>query len=379
MRTKKMFPLEDFQGCFYEKSVLVTGHTGFKGSWLTIWLSKLGAKVSGIALDPPTYPSNYELCRVSELMTHDIRTDIRDRASVVSAISTIQPNVIFHLAGQPILAHGIDSPFETFEINTMGTASVLEAVRTLKRPCVVVVITSDKCYENTQSFLEHPETDRLGGSEPYGASKAAAELVVSAYRETFFRNKPSDAGLVSLASARAGNVIGGGDWSSHRIIPDIIKSLMDGTPVTIRSPSSVRPWQHVIVPLSGYLMLAAKMISSHDNQTFSGPWNFGPYREDAVTVKQVVEKGIQLWNSGSWLEIENPYAAHETTFLSLSIDKAMQELGWRPRWNFETAMEHTISWYAEFNQSHKDMRDRCLNDIDDYVLTMAQEHDERTD
>jgi CDP-glucose 4,6-dehydratase len=355
----------DFDGYFRNKTVLVTGHTGFKGSWLCLWLSQLGGKVSGLALDPSTSPNNYEMSRVSELMTHDLRIDIRDRESVASAVKEIQPDVIFHLAAQSIVAYGIENPFETFEVNVMGTASVLEAVRASQRECVVVVVTSDKCYQNTESSIGYTEADPLGGSEPYGASKAAAELVTNTYRETYFRDCLDGDIRVSVASARAGNVIGGGDWSAYRIVPDIIMSLSRGIPVSLRSPDSVRPWQHVLVPLSGYLLLAARMLSDEESSYLAGPWNFGPPSEDFITVREVVEKAIILWGSGSWIAVDNSYAAHETKYLTLKIDKAIHDLGWRPRWDFNRSMERTIAWYqkSQENGSTYAMRDRCLADI----------------
>lgn len=361
--------LSDFGGLFRGKTVLVTGHTGFKGSWLSLWLSQLGAKVGGLALDPKTKPNNYELSRVTDLLAHDLRIDIRDRYLVSSAITEIAPDVIFHLAAQPIVACGIENPFETFEINAMGTASVLDAVRMLQRPCIVVVVTSDKCYEIAESSSGYKESDPLGGSEPYGASKAAAEIVVNAYRKTFFSGNNCDASAVSLATARAGNVIGGGDWSPYRIVPDIAMSLMTGTPIALRSPDSVRPWQHVLVPLSGYLLLAAKMLAATDSQEFSGAWNFGPLSEGVITVRMVAEKAIQLWNDGDWVEVQNSYASHETKYLSLNIDKAVQNLGWYPRWNFHRSMERTIAWYMKFEKkdADADMRNQCWEDIQAFV------------
>ena len=367
----------DFGGYFQGKKVLVTGHTGFKGSWLSLWLIQLGAKVFGLALDPPTSPNNYELCKLSELLMDDLRIDVRNRSLVASAIARIQPDIIFHLAAQPIVAYGVDNPFETFEINAMGTASVLDAVRVLGRSCVVVIVTSDKCYQNTETPVGYSETDPLGGSEPYGASKAAAEIVTNAYRETYFSSSTNNVGPVAVASVRAGNVIGGGDWSPHRILPDIVSSLSKGDPITLRSPYSVRPWQHVLVPLSGYLLLAARMLSSNSSQLFSSSWNFGPHPEGLITVKQVADKAIELWSSGNWVQIENSYAAHETKLLTLRVDKASQELGWRPRWNFELTMKHTIAWYLEFHRrgSGTEMRDQCLGDIEAFVRVRTEEEE----
>ena len=355
----------DFGGYFRDKNVLVSGHTGFKGSWLSLWLTLLGARVSGIALDPPTKPNNYDVSRLGELLSSDLRIDIRDRSEIAHAVANLQPDVIFHLAAQPIVAFGIENPYETFEINVMGTASVLEAVRLLHRPCVVVVVTSDKCYENAESPVGYKESDRLGGSEPYGASKAAAEIVVNAYRNTYFSHRANDFPVVSLASARAGNVIGGGDWSAHRILPDIVESLANGEPISLRSPDSVRPWQHVLVPLSGYLMLAAKMLAGKSVSNLTAGWNFGPTPEGEITVSMVAEKAIQLWNSGSWVRVDNAFAYHEKTLLSLNIDKAIKQLGWYPRWNFDRSMERTIAWYKTYQSKGADanMQGECIEDI----------------
>lgn len=368
-RTLEDMSFSDFGGHFRDKNVLVTGHTGFKGSWLSLWLTLLGANVSGIALDPPTKPNNYELSRVGDLLASDLRIDIRDRSKLAEAITDIRPDVIFHLAAQPIVAFGIENPYETFESNVMGTASVLEAVRLLNRPCAVVVVTSDKCYENTESLVGYTEDDRLGGTEPYGASKAAAEIVVNAYRNTFFSVNTNVLPIVSLASARAGNVIGGGDWSTHRILPDIVTSIANSSPVSLRSPNSVRPWQHVLVPLSGYLMLAARMLSGKSLPSLMGAWNFGPLPEGAITVRMVTEKAIQLWNSGSWISVDNAFADHEKTFLSLNIDKATRDLGWRPQWNFDRSMERTIEWYKAYQLkgADADMQSECFADIRAFI------------
>lgn len=366
--------LDDFGGCFRDKKVLITGHTGFKGSWLSIWLSKLGAQISGIALDPSTRPNNYELSSVSELMTIDLRMDVRNRLSVERAVAEISPDVIFHLAGQPILAEGISSPYETFDVNAMGTASILEAVRQIGRSCVVVIVTSDKCYESTSSSARCREADRLGGSEPYGASKAAAEIITKAYRETFFRNRNGSV-AVSVASARAGNVIGGGDWSPHRMLPDIVRSLSGGLPIMLRSPHSVRPWQHVLAPLSGYLLLAAHMLSRVSSSELEDAWNFGPVAEGMITVQMVADKAIDLWGSGECVKVENVYGYHEREVLTLDIDKAVGELGWRPLWDFNRAMERTLGWYLEWQRRGMggNMRDQCIADIDSFAADASKD------
>ncbi len=350
------------------KRVLVTGHTGFKGSWLAIWLKSLGAEVSGISLNPATNPSNYELSGVGELLTLDLRVDVRSYRDLLSAVELVQPEVIFHLAAQPIVAFGVDNPYETFDTNIMGTVSLLEAVRVLRRPCVVVVVTSDKCYVNKETKRGYTETDPLGGSEPYGSSKAGAEIVVNAYRETYFTEGVPNYSPVYLASARAGNVIGGGDWSPHRILPDIVRSLASNEPIQLRSPEAVRPWQHVLEPLHGYILLAEKMMGSSTPEKFTQAWNFGPPPMELVSVRQLVEMAIQIWGKGSWESIENPYSKHEKGLLLLDSSKATEVLGWSPRWEFKQTIEKTVRWYRALGEflDQKNVLSLCEGDLVDY-------------
>lgn len=358
-----------FYGQFREKSILVTGHTGFKGSWLTIWLDMLGARVNGLALDPQTSPNNYEVANVAGLIERDARIDIRNRIAVSEFVATVQPDVIFHLAAQPLVATGIEEPYTTFETNVMGTAAILEAVRQLQKPCAVVVVTSDKCYQSSSGNPGHTETDPLGGSEPYGASKASAEIVVNAYRETYFPNNNEHG--ISVASVRAGNVLGGGDWSPFRIVPDIVNCLQSNKPILLRSPFSIRPWQHVLVPLSGYLLLASRMLSTQERDFLAGAWNFGPPPFERISVQMVAEKAIEIWGSGTWQPIKNAYEAYESPRLELNIDKAINDLMWFPKWNFPTTMEYTINWYRDFfiRNRQKDMLERCLSDIEAFVTS----------
>ena len=351
------------------KRVLVTGHTGFKGSWLVIWLTALGARVSGLALNPATNPNNYELSTVRGLLADDLRVDVRKYKDLLAAIELIQPEVIFHLAAQPIVAHAVDKPYETFDTNIMGTVSLLEAVRIRQKTCSIIVVTSDKCYVNRETKRGYVETDPLGGGEPYGSSKASAELVVNAYRETYFTEGVANYSPIHLASARAGNVIGGGDWSPYRIVPDVVKALAEKRPALLRSPESVRPWQHVLEPLHGYIVLAEKLISSAAPEKYTQAWNFGSPPQELMSVRELVEMSIQIWGEGSWEPMSNPYSKHEKGLLLLDSTKAMEELGWTPRWEFEQRVEKTISWYRHYYQSglQPNTLNSCIADLNDYL------------
>lgn len=352
------------------RSVFVTGHTGFKGSWLTIWLSQLGAKVSGYSLAAPTSPSNFEASGVRELLASHVEADIRDAARLHESIEAADPEVIFHLAAQPLVRESYQIPHETMEVNFMGTCNVLESVRRRNKPCVLVVITSDKCYENRERLWGYREDEAMGGHDPYSASKGAAELLVASYRRSFFpAHRVAEHGI-KVASARAGNVIGGGDWAKDRIVPDIVSHLTTNRPVPVRSPRSVRPWQHVLEPLGGYLTLAAKMLAS-DEPTLCDGWNFGPNQDGNATVRELVEQFCETWGSGTWQDLSNPNQPHEACLLRLSIEKAIAQLGWRPAWNFQQTIEHTAAWYREFAEAKgASMRDACLRDITAYSRAM---------
>lgn len=354
------------QDVFAGRSVLVTGHTGFKGSWLALWLSALGARVTGYALPPPTEPSNFGLSGVQDLLAAHHVADIRDGERLHSVLNAAQPDVIFHLAAQALVRDSYAQPRETFEVNTIGTVSVLEAVRVYKRPCVVVVITSDKCYENREHVWGYREIDRLGGHDPYSASKGAAEIALAAYRRSFFpRERLAEHG-VKLAAARAGNVIGGGDWARDRIVADVARALAAGQPVAVRNPRAIRPWQHVLEPLSGYLMLASRMLAS-DDPIWCTAWNFGPLPGDDVPVSQLVDMFIGAWGGGRWQDVSDPQELHEAATLRLSIDKAVAQLGWRPRWTVAEAVRRTAAWYRTAYASRGgSMRQACLDDIAAY-------------
>jgi CDP-glucose 4,6-dehydratase len=358
---------------FAGKSVFVTGHTGFKGAWLALWLSRLGARVTGYSLPPPTQPSTFVAAGVRDMVAQHHEGDIRDGARLKQAMAVAAPDVVFHLAAQPLVRAGYVDPRETFDVNVMGTVSVLDAVRTLARPCVVIVITSDKCYENREQVFGYRETDPMGGHDPYSASKGATELVVSSYRQSFFSAGAADQG-VRLASVRAGNVIGGGDWASDRIVADIARSLSIGQPVPVRNPRAIRPWQHVLEPLGGYLLLAARMLADPDSQALAEAWNFGPSSVEVVSVGELVDLFISAWGSGSWNDISTPGQVHEAQLLRLGIDKAVTRLGWRPRWPVRETVRRTALWYRAFYERGPAqagdatgfMREGCLADIAAY-------------
>lgn len=348
------------------RSVLVTGHTGSKGSWLTLWLHHLGARVSGLALPPPTEPSAFVDLDLASSCDHRIG-DIRDQAQVVAALERSRPDVVFHLAAQAIVAEGRERPHDTFATNVGGTLNVLEAVRRAGRPCAVVVVTSDKCYAPTGGARAHREDDPLGGNDPYSASKAAAEIVTASYRHAFFPAERLAEHRIAVASARAGNVIGGGDWAQHRLVPDAMRSLGRGEAVPVRNPDHVRPWQHVLEPLSGYLLLGMRLRGPDAARACEG-WNFGPLPGSERPVAEVVAAVIAAWGSGSWTRSAERLAA-ETAELRLDITKAADGLGWRPRWDLETAVQRTVEWYRSRHKGAgaTELRRLGATQVDDYI------------
>jgi len=362
--------------CFAGKRVFLTGHTGFKGSWLALWLHDLGASVFGYSLKPTTETSNFYASDIQPLLEGHQIGDIRDRAVLTKAIKTASPDVILHLAAQPLVRESYSIPFETHEVNYMGTCNVLEAVRTLDRPCSVLVVTTDKCYENQEQLWGYRENDRIGGHDPYSASKAAVELLTTSYRSSFFSPaKIADHG-VRLASARAGNVIGGGDWALDRIVPDIVRSLIAEKPISIRCPNAIRPWQHVLEPLSGYLKLASRLMTRDDPHDASA-WNFGPTIEGNQTVLSLAKTFCKYWGSGSWDCDGSTNRLHETNVLRLSIEKALTQLDWKPTWNFETTIEKTAHWYRRHALGDSMMQAACRQDIEDFVAASAKVDHER--
>ena len=361
-QTTEACPL--FLDAYSANRVLVTGHTGFKGSWLVSWLLELGADVTGYALDPPTTPSAFELCKLAGRIDHRV-LDVRDASALARVVEQVKPAFIFHMAAQSLVRPSYESPVETFDTNVMGTVNVLEAVRRAGRPCVVVVVTSDKCYRNAGSRTRYAETDPMGGRDPYSASKGCAELAVSAYRRSFFPvNRHSEHG-VAVASVRAGNVIGGGDWARDRLVPDIVRALAEGNPANIRNPGAVRPWQHVLDPLSGYLWLGARM-SAEGAGGLAEAWNFGPDRESAVTVRELADRVVRAWGEGSWESSAESDAPHEAAFLELCCDKAAERLGWRSVYDLDAAVEATVAWHKRA-ESEGEMLAFTAGQIRDYV------------
>lgn len=338
--------------------MLVTGNTGFKGSWLSMWLQKLGAKVIGYALQPPTEPSLFQICRLHERTT-SIMADIRDESTLTEVFKAHKPAIIFHLAAQPLVRYSYLHPRETYETNIMGTVNVLEAARNTATVKAVVVITTDKCYENKEWVYGYRESDPLGGYDPYSSSKGCTELIVSAYRNSFFTSNG-----IGLASARAGNVIGGGDWATDRIIPDFVRVVTHNKPVVIRNPLATRPWQHVLEPLSGYLLLGALLLT--DPQKYSSAWNFGPRNTDILTVEEILKLAITAWGKGS-IEIETLKQPYEANLLKLDISKAQTYLQWQPMYSCYTAVKKTIQWYKRYYEtSANDMFTHTLEQIDQY-------------
>jgi CDP-glucose 4,6-dehydratase len=328
-----------FADTFRNKSVWLSGHTGFKGSWLAQWLLELGANVHGYALEPATEPALFNQLQLAGRLQHQI-ADVRDARGVVKSIQSAQPDFVFHLAAQPLVRLSYEQPVETYATNVMGTIHVLEALRGLKKPCAAVMITTDKCYENREWVHGYREEDPLGGYDPYSSSKAAAEIAIAAWRRSFFKNHP-----VKIASARAGNVIGGGDWAKDRIVPDCMRALQKKQPIPVRNPGSTRPWQHVLEPLSGYLWLAARLSQSSalDSQLASA-FNFGPSHEANRTVGELVVEVLKHW-PGKWNDMSDAKAVHEAKLLQLSTDKAHAMLGWSPVWNFSQTIEFTVQWH----------------------------------
>jgi CDP-glucose 4,6-dehydratase len=361
-------PMVGLENAFRGKSVFLTGHTGFKGSWLALWLHQLGAQVTGYALDPPTRPNHFEVAGVAGTLEEDVRADIRDHEAVDSAFGRCQPDFVFHLAAQPIVRSSLANPRETFDINVVGTASVLDAVRSAGLPCSVVVITSDKCYRNEGQVWGFREDDPLGGHDPYSASKAGTELVVGAYRASYFQPERSAEHGVRLASARAGNVIGGGDWAEDRIVPDAVRALASGTDLLVRNPISTRPWQHVLEPLSGYLELAATLASGDHLERWAQAWNFGPLPTEEATVADLASSIVAAWGSGRWTTPSAALVDVEAKTLRISIDKAISELGWRPRWQLGETVTRTVEWYRRYYRSpHDSMQQHSLADIEAYT------------
>ena len=344
------------------KKVLITGHTGFKGSWLSLWLLQMNAQVSGISLKPEDPNNLFDQLKIKKDLNHII-CDIRDKDSLRKNIMSIKPEVIFHLAAQPLVVKSYIEPISTWETNVLGTLNVLNAMSSLENKCSGIFITTDKVYKNNEWMYGYRENDELGGHDPYSSSKAACELAISSWRSSFIDSKRNGSNL-SIVSARAGNVIGGGDWAENRIIPDIIRSLIKNEKVLVRNPLSTRPWQHVIEPLSGYLILAEK-INDEQNK-FSSSFNFGPFTDSNRSVMDLVNESLKHWE-GEYIIQDNPEKLHEAGVLNLSIEKAMKHLLWKPKWDFEETIKKTINWYKNVYQGNKNPTDCSLSDLNNYL------------
>jgi len=342
------------------KRVFLTGHTGFKGGWLSLWLFSLGAEVRGYALNPPTSPSLFNEAKIDSIVDSQIG-DIRDQDALHESMTEFNPDILIHMAAQPLVRYSYDAPIETYEVNVIGTAKVLEVARSCLNLKAIVNITTDKCYENDDRSEGYKENDPMGGYDPYSSSKGCAELVASSYRRSFLQDQG-----VGLASVRAGNVIGGGDWADDRLIPDILRSFEKKEPVVVRNPKATRPWQHVLEPLSGYLILAQKLYN--DQEKYAGGWNFGPNDNDAMPVDWILDEMIAKWPNSSW-ELDNSSNPHEAEFLKLNISKAKSKLGWRPVWELSQTLERIIGWHQAW-LNKEDMQIVSFREIEEYMKEM---------
>jgi len=341
---ENLVSLQELHLHYKDKRIFITGHTGFKGAWLMACLHQLGAIIKGYALEPVYENGLFGILEPLK-MGESVIGDIRDLEKLKKEIVSFQPDFIFHLAAQPLVRRSYEIPAETFDVNVTGTANVLESVIHLQKKCGVVVVTTDKVYDNKEQNIWYKETDALGGYDPYSASKACAEMVVSSFRNSFFNNTHYPIHQHSVASARAGNVIGGGDWNKDRLVPDIVKSLMIPEVIKLRNPKAVRPWQHVLEPIAGYLLLGALLNTNPEK--YSEPFNFGPLPDDHLSVQELVTKAITFWRVGAWEDVSDPKQPHEAGLLKLDISKAMQELNWQPKLNATLAIEWTLNWYKQ--------------------------------
>ena len=345
------------------RRVFVTGHTGFKGSWLCLWLQHMGAQVTGYALPPATAPALFEVAQVGRGMT-SLTGDIRNRAQLAQTMQDARPEIVIHLAAQALVRYSYLNPVETYEVNVMGLVNLFEAVRATPGVRAVVNVTSDKCYENREWLWGYRETEALGGFDPYSNSKACAELVTSAYRNSYFNQDTYASHGVALGSGRAGNVIGGGDWAKDRLIPDMLRAIGCGQPVQIRSPNSIRPWQHVLEPLQGYLILAQRLFN--DGMDCAEGFNFGPDDSDAKPVQWIIEQLCRQWGDGATWQLDAAVAPHEASYLKLDCSKAKGRLHWQPRWNLTQTIGHIIAWHKA-HASGADMRAMCTAQINQYL------------
>ena len=347
------------------KTVFITGHTGFKGAWISLWLQQLGAKVVGYSLAPPSVPSLFELAHVAQDMT-SIEGDIRNLNQLCTTLKDYQPEIVIHMAAQSLVRQSYYDPVETYETNVMGSIYLLEAIRRTKGVKATVNITTDKCYENKEKVWEYSEIDALGGyDDPYSSSKACSELVNFAFRNSFFSSSPSSQQIVGLASARSGNAIGGGDWGKDRLLPDCMRAWLDGKAVQIRYPEYIRPWQHVLEPLSGYLLLAEKLYEN--DIEYSGAWNFGPEEENVQPVKRILEQLSSYWEGQVSWKIEDHDHPSEPYCVKLDCSKAKKKLGWSPRWNLPTTLKKLVEWYQTYQTNSHQLREKTLEQIHEYM------------
>ena len=344
------------------RRVLITGHTGFKGSWLALWLLELGAEVTGLALPANSDPSLFSQLGLDQRLSH-CEGDIRDATLLKNLVHDVQPEVVFHLAAQPLVRFSYQEPVETWSTNVMGTIHVLEALRQLNQPCNALMVTTDKVYRNNEWVYGYRETDQLGGHDPYSSSKAAAEIAISSWRSSFCGTLSFQTPYLKIASARAGNVIGGGDWAEDRIVPDAMRALSINDSIAVRNPNATRPWQHVLEPLSGYLCLAEALSKSADK---AKAFNFGPHLEANRPVRELVEEALRHW-PGTWENHSKANAPHEASLLNLVIDRAHHELGWTPRWNFTTTVKRTVNWYRRVQTKQASALECCLDDLSAYL------------
>ena len=342
------------------KRVFLTGHSGFKGSWLSLWLFSLGAEVKGYSLNPPTSPSLFNEAKIDSIIESCVG-DIRDQDTLYKSMVSFNPDILIHMAAQSLVRYSYDEPIETYEVNVIGTAKVLEVARSCSNLKAIVNITTDKCYENDDRAAGYKENDSMGGYDPYSSSKGCAELVTSSYRRSFLQGQG-----IGLASVRAGNVIGGGDWADDRLIPDILKSFENGSSVIVRNPQATRPWQHVLEPLSGYLVLVQKLYQNP--KEYAEGWNFGPNEQDVKPVDWILDKMIAKWPNSSW-ELDISSSPHEAGFLKLDISKAKSKLGWNPLWSLSYTLEKIVNWHQAW-LNEEDMQTVCLEEIEEYTKDM---------
>lgn len=353
--------MKNFKDIYRGKTVLVTGHTGFKGSWLSIWLNELGAKVIGYSLNPYTEKDNFVLSNLSEKII-DIRGDIRDREKLHEVFTKYEPEIVFHLAAQPLVRLSYDIPVETYETNVMGTINIMEEIRKCSKTKVGVLITTDKCYENKEQIWGYRENEPFGGYDPYSSSKGACEIAIQSWRNSFMNPKDYEKYGKSIASVRAGNVIGGGDWAKDRIVPDCIRALENNKEIEIRSPKSIRPWEHVLEPLSGYLLLGQKLLE--EPTKYCEGWNFGPTLDAIVNVWEVASNIVKFYGKGSLKDVSNPNDLHEAKLLLLDITKSRFELGWKPTLIIEQSIELTVDWYKRY--MNEDVYKLCVEQIEKF-------------